>query len=221
MLLSQKTIFGKIIMLKSIVFKVISLFLPVLKFTPLLNEGDYEKIKTFINKHPQIFKNVRKEEILLMGIRQLKPIQVIKSLVDSNVDFYQKSIYLETPLMIAAYYNRLDVAEILVEKYNDIYNIDDRGNTALHHAMGYESNAIDLQFLYNAEIGDSAAMVMFLLNKGLDPHIPNLQNKTALDLAMNLKCNKSLKAIQAYEFNKSLKGALEIKERTKQQLIKI
>ena len=92
----------------------------------------------------------------------------------------KKDKFGRTPLHIAAEYNRLTIAKLLITHGANINAQDYNGETPLHKAV------------YNQRIG----IIKLLLDKGAKLDIPNRRGMTPLDIAFSIGCGETLKLIK-------------------------
>jgi hypothetical protein len=98
--------------------------------------------------------------------------KLVKLLVDYGADVNAIDKYQETPLFRSIRFRKDDISMYLVEQMEDdewIHYRDHKGQTVLHRAC---------------DMG-SAAMVLHLLEKGLDPLARDEKNQTPLDVGLN------------------------------------
>lgn len=99
----------------------------------------------------------------------------------TNTDLYNDEG--ERPLHLAAYSGRVDLIRMLLDRGAGLNLLDDNENNALHHAtMNYNSSGAE-------------ATVEFLLSRGINSDIRNMQGNTALHYAADSGDIKVIKAL--------------------------
>eukprot|EP00833_Pecoramyces_ruminatium_P012873 jgi/Orpsp1_1/1186905/evm.model.d7180000054027.1 len=114
--------------------------------------------------------------LILVAIN--KPLFVEDALQYHYRSINDVNIHKESALIIAAKMNNYSVVEQLLKKYANTNLIDDKGNTALHYAVG----AKNIPMIYD------------LIQHGADPHLKNYGNESALEMA---KCSGNKLVIDA------------------------
>ncbi len=96
-------------------------------------------------------------------------IDCVQSFIDSGVDIESKTIYGQTPLLLAFFGGHIDMIKLLVDSGADIEGTTSRGHTVLHYASWYEH--IDI--------------VKLLLDLGADMNTVNWRGSTPKQVAKN------------------------------------
>lgn len=118
----------------------------------------------------------------------------------------------ETPLMLAAFHNQLDVCEVLIEReaavnrkgWTPLHYAATKGNIAIMRLLLEENAYIDAESpngttpLMMAAFYGTPPSVKLLLEEGADPTLINQANYSALDLAVSAEQPKSAMYIRAF-----------------------
>ena len=120
-----------------------------------INAGDYKAVKAYIE--------MKKE----LG-------------VDAGAELSTQNMGYPTPLMVAAYSNRIKIVKLLLAEGVDINVQDRRGWTAVMHAAGYGYHEI----------------VKLLVDKGADITLKDNEGKTVLEIAENMRLEKIIEILK-------------------------
>jgi ankyrin repeat protein len=118
----------------------------------------------------------------------------------------------ETPLMLAAFHNHLEVCEVLIEREADVnrkgwtplHYAASKGNIAIMRLLLEENAYIDAESpngttpLMMAAYYGSPLSVKLLLEEGADPNLRNHGKASALDLALSAERAQSAAYIKAF-----------------------
>ena len=118
----------------------------------------------------------------------------------------------ETPLMLAAFHNHLEVCEVLIEREADVnrkgwtplHYAATKGNIAIMRKLLEENAYIDAESpngttpLMMAAYYGSPLSVKLLLEEGADPNLRNHGKASALDLALSAERAQSAAYIKAF-----------------------
>jgi ankyrin repeat protein len=118
----------------------------------------------------------------------------------------------ETPLMLAAFHNHLEVCEVLIEREADVnrkgwtplHYAATKGNIAIMRLLLEENAYIDAESpngttpLMMAAYYGSPLSVKLLLEEGADPNLRNHGKASALDLALSAERAQSAAYIKAF-----------------------
>ncbi len=118
----------------------------------------------------------------------------------------------ETPLMLAAFHNQLEVCEVLIEREADVnrkgwtplHYAATKGNIAIMRLLLEENAYIDAESpngttpLMMAAYYGSPLSVKLLLEEGADPNLRNHGKASALDLALSAERAQSAAYIKAF-----------------------
>jgi ankyrin repeat protein len=118
----------------------------------------------------------------------------------------------ETPLMLAAFHNQLEVCEVLIEREADVnrkgwtplHYAATKGNIAIMRLLLEENAYIDAESpngttpLMMAAYYGSPLSVKLLLEEGADPNLRNHGKASALDLALSAERTQSAAYIKAF-----------------------
>jgi ankyrin repeat protein len=148
------------------------------------NSGKDEKRKTSLEMSIDIMKQKRlikpyelteREMELFQAVEQDQPLR-IKDLVKSGADINAWNDYGETPLIVAAYGNKIKSAKILIANGANLNDMDEIGNTALIIASMYGHTEI----------------AKLLVAAGADVNLASMDQSSPLYLAKDLEIVKLL-----------------------------
>lgn len=119
----------------------------------------------------------------------------------------------ETPLMLAAIHNQLEIAQLLIDRgaevnragWTPLHYAASRGHIAMMRLLLDKSAYIDAEspngntpLMMAAYYSKSPLAVKLLLEEGADPTLTNKNGNTALDLAQSAQQTQSAAYIQAF-----------------------
>jgi hypothetical protein len=162
--------------------------------------GSVGLIEALLKRGADVRKVDRNGLNALMGAFYYGHVGAATLLLDRAPDFIESSSNTRmTPLHFAAWNDRLNIVQLLVNRGAQINAVDDEGTTSLHLAAmnnhlkvlkllvnrGAQIDAVDndgWNALHAASLWGSLDMCLFLISRGMDPSIANNEGQTALTL---------------------------------------
>lgn len=172
--------------------------------TPLMiaaEKLDQRLVKILISKGADVHLKDNKDNTALH--KAFKSASIIKLLLESGADINAKNIYGETVLLKTASRcgRRIDIGsfKFLIEQGADISVVDNDGYTPL-------SGFLCLNDTNNARVFD---FVKLMLDYGVDPNIPNVDNETALVFAQQQDLEDVIELLMSYKENALLNNIVD------------
>lgn len=149
---------------------------------------------------------------------QWSDLEILQLLIDSGANVEDKlEGFITSPLMIAAYFNRPDIVEYLLNHKADIQELNHEQANALHISITGYQNLVNLLFKESILPVEQLKQIQkiekqhletvkVLLAKGIDVKQKNKQNETAFEVAQHQSTEEVIEWLNSYqkEINSSL-----------------